>query len=151
MILPHGDEVFAAAYRPDGRAVLTGGPSGSDPLRGVARLWDAWTGEALGPPLEHPGPVTSAAFGHTARPSSPARRRFGPGLGPCTGRVQGSVMTHPAAVRVVAVAPGGKTYLTAGGHAVRLWEAATRRPLPRPPTTRTRSTARPSAPTAAPS
>ncbi len=132
MILPHGDEVFAAAYRPDGRAVLTGGPT-ADSLRGELRLWDAQTGKALGPPLPHPRPVTSAAFSAdgsrvlTGCIDGSARI-----WNPVSGHLQGSPIPHLAPIHVVAFAPGGTTFLTAGGHSVRVWDLATQRPLPSP-------------------
>ena len=46
----------AVAFSPDGKAVLTG----SDDR--TARLWDAATGQPIGPPLAHQGAVRAVAF-----------------------------------------------------------------------------------------
>ena len=44
------------AFSPDGKTVLTG----SDDK--TARLWDAATGQPLGPPMKHQGAVRAVAF-----------------------------------------------------------------------------------------
>ena len=44
------------AFSPDGKTVLTGSEDKT------ARLWDAATGQPLGPPLTHQGPVMAVAF-----------------------------------------------------------------------------------------
>jgi WD40 repeat protein/Flp pilus assembly protein TadD len=49
------------ALSPDGWKILTPG------LAKAARLWDAHTGRALGPPLEHPDSVGSVAFSPDGR------------------------------------------------------------------------------------
>src|SRR5262249_51331943 len=54
--LAHQGAVWAVAFSPDGKSVLTG----SDDR--TARLWDAATGQPLGPPLAHQGPVRAVAF-----------------------------------------------------------------------------------------
>jgi WD40 repeat protein len=50
------DRIQALAYSPDGRKILTGSADHT------ARLWDAATGQPLGPPLEHQGGVHTVAF-----------------------------------------------------------------------------------------
>ena len=49
--LEHQDAVYAVAFSPDGKAVLTGS------VDNTARLWDAATGKPIGPPLAHQGRV----------------------------------------------------------------------------------------------
>jgi WD40 repeat protein len=53
----HRGEVMGVAFSPDGRTLLSGGADGS------GRFWDVATGLPLGPPLPHPAPVLSVAFG----------------------------------------------------------------------------------------
>jgi WD40 repeat protein/tRNA A-37 threonylcarbamoyl transferase component Bud32 len=129
-IIPVRAEVRAAAFRPDGRAVLLGGTGGPDDLGGEARLRDAATGQPLGPPLRHEQPVHSVAFGPTPgvviTGSTDGTARLWDAV---TGRPVGPPLGHGEPVSVVAVAPGGRALLTAGGRAVRFWDAATGRPL----------------------
>ena len=47
---------MAVAFSPDGKTVLTGSEDRT------ARLWDAATGQPLGPPLTHQGAVMAVAF-----------------------------------------------------------------------------------------
>ncbi len=54
--LLHQAWIWAVAFSPDGKAVLTGSRDRT------ARLWDAATGMPLGPPIRHPHQVTSVAF-----------------------------------------------------------------------------------------
>jgi WD40 repeat protein len=54
--LSYDKPVFAAAFSPDGRRIVTGS------MDGTARLWDAQTGEAVGPPLPHNAFVLAVAF-----------------------------------------------------------------------------------------
>jgi hypothetical protein len=44
------------AFSPDGKSVMTGSDDNT------ARLWDAATGQPLGPTLSHRGPVRAVAF-----------------------------------------------------------------------------------------
>jgi WD40 repeat protein len=106
--LAHRLPVLAAAFSPDGRLVLTGSgdlydPRGPGNERGEARLWDVKTAEPVGRPLPPTRPITAVGF-----------------------------------------SPDGATFFTLCGanphvsergaqeHQVRLWDAATRRPLGEP-------------------
>ena len=60
MKLPRESEVRSVAFSPDGRTVLTGNVAG-------AQLWNAATGEPIGPPLQHEGTITVAAFSPNRR------------------------------------------------------------------------------------
>ena len=48
----HPGRVWAAAFSPDGKTILTGGADNT------ARLWNADTGQPIGEPLRHPAAVT---------------------------------------------------------------------------------------------
>lgn len=52
----HGDDVVSAEFRADGGAVLTASSDRS------ARVWNAFTGQPLTPPLWHKGAVADAVF-----------------------------------------------------------------------------------------
>jgi WD40 repeat protein/predicted Ser/Thr protein kinase len=55
-LLGHPDRVLSAVWSPDGSRILTACADRT------ARLWDAKTGAASGPPMVHPRPVSTAAF-----------------------------------------------------------------------------------------
>src|SRR5262249_26212773 len=61
-LLKNGMGLIRVRFSPDGRRVVTGG--GGDY---TARVWDAATGESLGPPLTHRGWVMHIAFSTDGR------------------------------------------------------------------------------------
>jgi WD40 repeat protein/tetratricopeptide (TPR) repeat protein len=65
--------VGSIAFSPDGRRIVTAAQDGT------ARVWDAATGEPIGPALKHDDPVNHAAF-------SPDGRRIATATGDRTGR-----------------------------------------------------------------
>jgi WD40 repeat protein/tetratricopeptide (TPR) repeat protein len=119
----HQGGVWAVAFSPDGRAVLTGSEN-------EARLWSAATGQPLAPPLAHQGLVKAVAFSpdgktvltgsedNTARLWSAA-----------TGQSLGPPLPHQAEVLAVAFSPDGRTVLTGSETEARLWSAATGQPF----------------------
>jgi WD40 repeat protein/tRNA A-37 threonylcarbamoyl transferase component Bud32 len=146
--LVHPDPVWAVAFSPDGKTLLTAcgdDPTASgnkQPAHGEARLWDAATGQALGPPLPLPDEPWSVAF-HPAGGSFLtvcAREiriwRIG------TGRPTGSPLPHPEPARrrdriqprrCAAFSPDGQTVVTAGEDgSARLWDSATLAPRGEP-------------------
>ena len=56
MQLSNDGAVYAAAFSPDGRMVLTGCADNA------ARLWEATTGQPIGKPMVHPDDVRAVAF-----------------------------------------------------------------------------------------
>src|SRR5262249_1522891 len=139
--LPHKGGVQAVAYSPDGRIVLTGS------MDRTARLWDAATGQPLGPPLSHDDQVLAVAFspdGRTLLTGSKDKtaRRWDA----TTGAALGDPLPHPDEVWRVAFGADGKTLLTAAGNPyksshyeqrerpgeARLWGAATGQPIGQP-------------------
>jgi tetratricopeptide (TPR) repeat protein len=119
--MPHQGEVFAVAYSPDGKAVLTGG---SDK---TARLWDATTGQPIGAPMQHRGAVLAVAFspnGKTVLTASNdgTARLWDAATG---GPIGPPLRHHDRFVTRVAFSPDGKTVLTAGSdNTARLWDVA---------------------------
>ena len=101
--LTHSNMVNAVAFSPDGKTILTGSGDNS------ARLWDAATGQPIGPPMQHSGPGTvwSVVF-------SPDGKRILTGSvdktarlwDAATGQPLGRPMEHRGLVRSAAVQPG---------------------------------------------
>src|SRR5207248_5979432 len=67
LTLPHPGRVGAVALSPDGKTALTGSVdrtkiASTGRQDGIAQLWNAVTGERIGPPLRHEGNIYSVAF-----------------------------------------------------------------------------------------
>ncbi len=127
-LLPHTDAVHAAAFSPDGKAVLTG--SGDR----TARLWDAATGRPFASPLAHPARVRAVAFSPDGRllvtgGEDGVARLWDAHSGVLVRALAG----HGKAVGAVAFSPDGRLLATGGDDgAARLWEAATGKPAGEP-------------------
>jgi WD40 repeat protein/serine/threonine protein kinase len=113
--------VFAVAFSPDGRMVLTGGADGT------ARFWDAATSRPNGTPLVHYPAVLAVAF----RPDGKAVLTGGADSTArvwdvATGKPLGPPLPHQGTVYAVAFSRDGRTVLTGSrDRTVRLWDAAT--------------------------
>jgi WD40 repeat protein/predicted Ser/Thr protein kinase len=124
-ILEHQAQVLAVAFRPDGRAMLTGG------YDYAARLWDA-DGKPQGDPWQHQSAVGSILFspdGKTVLTLSYA----------CVAQLwdfaSGKLLGEPFHERVHAAAwsPDGKTVLTGSwDETARLWDVVSRKPIGEP-------------------
>lgn len=116
----HTQRVDAVAFSPDGRAVLTGSSDGT------ARLWNAQSGEPLGPPMVHDGSVNAVAF-------SPDGLTILTGSSDHTARLWrtksgGPIVTlqHDESVNAVAFNPNGHTVLTGSDdRTAQIWDAET--------------------------
>ena len=147
MVHPASVSVYAVAFSPDGKTVLTG--SGNY----TARLWNVADGATRGQPMVHEGSVVAVAF-------SPDGKAVLTGSGDHTARLWnasdgtplGLPMVHQGAVIAVAFSPDGKTVLTGSDdHTARLWNVADGAPAACPWCIRARSWPWRSAPTARPS
>ncbi len=124
---PHQGHVFAIAVSQDAQLLVTGGRDGSSENDGLARLWNAKSGQSVGPPLVHQGTV----FGVDVSPDG-SRIISGSADGTAqlwdaaTGARVGRTMRHDHRVLAVAFSPDGETVLT-GSHdtTARLWSAET--------------------------
>jgi WD40 repeat protein/serine/threonine protein kinase/tetratricopeptide (TPR) repeat protein len=121
--------IRTVAFSPDGKSILTGGDSFA------TRLWDAATGEALGPPLlGNSGTVMIVAFS----PDGKTFLTFSGGRhvnlwDAASGRLLGSLLPSTGRISAVAFSPDGKAILTGGDPSLtRLWDAATRQPIGAP-------------------
>jgi WD40 repeat protein len=133
--LHHEDYVWAVAFSPDGRTVLTGS------WDKTARLWDAATGQRRGLPFRHEGPVCAVAFSPDGRTVLTGSYDNTARLwDAATGQPRAKPLRHEGTVRVVAFSPDGRTVLTGSGASrappnepndwgeARLWDAATGEP-----------------------
>jgi WD40 repeat protein/tetratricopeptide (TPR) repeat protein len=123
--------VYSAVFSPDGKTVLIGDSS-------EARLWDATTGQAIGPALEHDdeSAVPAVAFAPSGNfvltGSHDKTARLWDAR---TGRPIGRVMRHEGSVSAVAFSPDGRTVLTGSrDKTARLWNATTGEPIAPPMT-----------------
>ena len=108
--------VWTAAFSPDGRLILTGSHNKT------AQLWDAATGQPVGPSLPHDSAVLSVAFSPDGQwiltGSADKTARL---WDTATGQPIGPRLVHEAAVRAVRFRPDGRGFLAAS-RVARLWE-----------------------------
>jgi WD40 repeat protein len=149
---PHGTAVVAVAFAPDGKSVLTGdwGNHLGTPGPARAQLWDAETWKPLLPrPVEHPSAILVVAFGRDGRVFATASLDGTARLWETrTGRPVARTLRHVGPVHALAFRPDGQALATASGAlvpvgdgqtlvpgcAVRVWDAATGKPLGEPMT-----------------
>ncbi len=127
-IVSHESPVAAAAFSPDGTAVVSGCDDGT------VRLWDTATGKPIGPPMHHPASVFAVAYSPDGKTvisgySDGTARLWDV----ATGQSLGSPLRHEGAVRAVACSPNGRTILTGStDRMARLWNTATLIPICQP-------------------
>jgi serine/threonine protein kinase/WD40 repeat protein len=121
--LTHPGVVWALAFSPDGATLATACTDGN------VRFWKVGTDTPAGPTLGHPkrGSIPFAF--------SPDGGRVFTGCADTVrlwDRATGEVLEtfpHPRGVRSLAVGPGGRRLLVAGGGEARLWDVAARKPV----------------------
>jgi WD40 repeat protein len=102
------ENVYAAAFRPDGAVLVTGGPD-------QARLWDVATRQPLGPPLAHKRSVKAVAFSPDgALVMTGSRDETARLWDVATGKPLGPTLQHAGPVYHVAFTADGRSVLTAG-------------------------------------
>jgi RNA polymerase sigma factor (sigma-70 family) len=147
--LPHASEVYALAFSPDGRRLLTVSgriKAGGKRDEGTIRVWDTGTGKQVGGPWEDLGWLAQVAFRPDGKEvlalvrgkefSWVARKAV-------TWDMASGKLRHefahpdPGSVRAAVWSPDGKRVFTAGGTgagkgprgALKTWDATTGRPL----------------------
>jgi WD40 repeat protein/tetratricopeptide (TPR) repeat protein len=124
-----------AAFRPDGRRLVTAGPAG-------ARVWDVASGTPITPPLPHDAPLTFATYspdgtrlltvtGFVGQPTLPSVARVWDAE---RGTPSTPPMAHATQVHSAAFGPDGRTVATAAQDgAARIWDATDGHPIAETP------------------
>ncbi len=124
----HSRPVYSVAFSSDGHRIVTASDDGT------ARLWDTYSGAALGQPLRHADRVRAVAFGPedkrviTASDDGTARL-----WSVESGQALGQPLRHVARIRAVAFSPRGDRVLTGSDDGTaRLWSALSGEALSKP-------------------
>ncbi len=127
-ILDHQAALYQAAFRPDGRAVLTGSADGT------AQLWDSSDGHRIGLPIKHGDQVFPVGF-------SPDGRRIVTGgsdgkvrlWDAATGLPAGPTIIHGETLWETVFSPDGRFLMTSGqDRTLRLWNTNNGEPVGQP-------------------
>jgi WD40 repeat protein len=117
--------VRAVAFSPDGLKVLTGCGTAVNP-EGYAQMWDVETGEAIGEPWRHSGPVTSVAFHPDGeRAVTGSVDGFARVWNVETGTLVGEPWKHEGAVSAVAYSPQGERLVAVSLNLAQIWDVET--------------------------
>ena len=114
--LPHGAEVNAVAFNPDGHRLATGSSDG------MARIWDATSGKQL-TTVTHSDLACSVAFGPDGRWLATASDDHTARIWDTTSGQELVTVTHEDSVEGVAFSPDGRRLATASDdHTARIWD-----------------------------
>jgi WD40 repeat protein len=127
LTIEHAGSVKAADLSTDGRFVATA-------CGDTAQVWDAHTGQPVGPALRHTARVQAVALSPDGRLLlTGGDDRVARLWETATGRPVGEPLTHGGPVEHVAFSPDGKMALTAAKDGTaRLWDTATGKALGQP-------------------
>jgi eukaryotic-like serine/threonine-protein kinase len=122
------DNLYSAAYSPDGRYVITAA------IEKNARLWDAQTGKPVGSPLVHPGVVFAASFSPDGQFVVTGCIDGGVRIWEFpSGKLITPVLHHKGPVRSACFNYDGRRVLTTSEDGTaRLWDVATAQPVGQP-------------------
>jgi uncharacterized protein with WD repeat len=114
--LPHGAEVNAVAFSPDGHRLATGSSEG------MARIWDATSGKQLAM-VTHNNSVEGVAFSPDGRRLATVSRDRTARIWDATSGKQLTTVTHSDLACSVAFSPDGRWLATASDdHTARIWD-----------------------------
>jgi WD40 repeat protein len=117
----HADAVNSIAFSADGTRVLT---TSNDT---TARVWDAATGQPLGPPLKHANQLRDAIFWGANRVVTASADRTAHVWNLTSGREEAGFFGHAGIVNSVALSADGRWLATASDDSTaRVWDVATR-------------------------
>lgn len=120
----HRALVRGVAFHPEGSLIA----SASDD--NTARFWNPNTGESVGQPLIHDGPVVNLSFSTDGARLLTTASRAARLWDVATGRPIGAPVRHPSLISAAALSPDGSRLVIAGADGLtRMWEVATE-PLP---------------------
>ena len=136
--------VWALAFSPDGKTILTAGTADLQAGTVEARMWDAASGEPRGQPLPQIGVVSAVAFSPDGKAfasaswNAVASRSEVRLWDAASGKPLGEPHRFAAFVNSVVFSPDGKTIVTGSGDSqlrkgeVRFWDRATGAPIGQP-------------------
>jgi hypothetical protein len=138
----HKSYVIHAASSVDGRRVVTASADdpkqpevagSSGPMRGWAQVWDAGSGEPVGPPLLHKGAVNYAAFSPDSRwvvtaSDDNTAQVWDAG----SGEPVGKTLRHGSRVTYATFSPNGRQVVTIADKTARVWDTENGQPIGMP-------------------
>jgi WD40 repeat protein len=124
----HTDSIVRVVFSPDGSRIATASTDGS------ARLWDPLTGQPLGSPMRHRGPINWVAFSPDGTQLATASDDHTAVIWDATdGRGLVSPLVHQGEVNLICFSPDGSMVITVSDDSTaRLWDAHSSEPVTPP-------------------